>query len=76
MTLLSVADAAMTAGRSPATLARWARRGLLTRYGHPRRPMYDDLELADAAEKMRDTVTAPRDVDDQRVAAALRTARG
>ena len=41
--------AALAAGVAPATIRKWASRGLLTRYGTPGRAAYDLNELAGLA---------------------------
>jgi DNA-binding transcriptional MerR regulator len=46
--LLTADDAAQVTGVSPATLRDWVRRGLLPRYGSPRRSLYDWRDLATA----------------------------
>lgn len=53
--LLTADDAAIVAGVSPATLRDWTRRGLLPRYGTPRRALYHwrDLETALSSPKPR-----------------------
>jgi hypothetical protein len=58
--LFTAEDAAAAIGVEPATLRDWVRRGLLTRYGSPRRALYDVDELVaakDAAKPRRRAVT-------------------
>jgi transposase-like protein len=51
--LFSADDAAAAIGVDPATLRDWVRRGLLTRYGSPRRALYDVNELVAAKDAQK-----------------------
>ncbi|MFC8076471.1 helix-turn-helix domain-containing protein [Streptomyces sp. NPDC057307] len=46
--------AALAAGVTPATIRKWASRGKITRYGEPRRALYDLTELLELAADRRD----------------------